>query len=155
MSGRNKCVVHPCRDTYNSSRDKENGVTLFSVPKNFVEKWKEVIPYLNKSSYVCSRHFDAEEIEKGKEICNVFHPFVRWKLKTGSYPKYMLLPSDYLQELVRKRTTRESDQATTLVPQKRRALMDLSICGKQENVMMPKVAVISKSSPPLAQVQEN
>lgn len=29
--------------------------------------------------------------------------------------------------------------------------MDLPICGKQENVMMPKVAVISKSSPPLAQ----
>ncbi|KAK4003946.1 hypothetical protein OUZ56_005691 [Daphnia magna] len=76
---------------------------------------------------------------------------MEWKLKTGSYPKYMLLPSDYHQELVRKRTTRESDQATTLVPQKRRALMDLSICGKQENVMMPKVAVISKSSPPLAQ----
>ncbi|KAI9553651.1 hypothetical protein GHT06_021577 [Daphnia sinensis] len=139
---------YPCRDTYNSSRDKENGVTLFSVPKNFVKKWKEVIPHLNKSSYFCSLHFDAEEIEKGNEILKVFYPYVRWKLKLSSYPKYVLLMhSDYTQELVRKRTTRESDQATTLVPQKRRVLMDLPICSKQKNIMMPKVAAISKSSP--------
>lgn len=40
----------------------------FSVPQNFVDKWKDAIPYFNKSSYVFSRHFDESHIEKGKEI---------------------------------------------------------------------------------------
>ncbi len=55
------------------------------------------------SSHVCSRHFDESDIEKGKDILNVFHPFVRWQLKPGSYPKRILLDSDYPQELIRKR----------------------------------------------------
>lgn len=55
--------------------DKENGITLFCVPTHFVEKWKDAIPFLNKSSHVCSRPFDESDIEKGKEILNVFTYF--------------------------------------------------------------------------------
>jgi hypothetical protein len=98
------------RVIHEKSSDKENGITLFGVPKNFVEKWKDAIPYLNKSSHVCSCHLDESDIEKGKEILNVFYPFSRWQLKPGSFPKRMLLDSDYPPELIRKRAG-ESDQS--------------------------------------------
>ena len=38
-----KCIVHQCRVIHEKSSDKENGITLFGVPKNFVEKWKDAI----------------------------------------------------------------------------------------------------------------
>ena len=63
-----KCIGRQCRVIHEKSSDKENGITLFGVPKNFVEKWKDAITYLKKSSHVCSRHFDESVIEKGKEI---------------------------------------------------------------------------------------
>ncbi|KZS10434.1 Uncharacterized protein APZ42_025101 [Daphnia magna] len=115
---RNKCIVRQCRVTHEKSSDKENGITFFGVPKNFVEKWKDAILYLNKSSHVCSRHFDESNIEKGKEILNVFYPFSRWQLKPGSYPKRMLLDSDYPQELIRKRAGGSDQLAKVCVKKK-------------------------------------
>ena len=41
-----KCIVCQCRVIHEKSSDKENGITLFGVPKNIVEKWKDAIPYL-------------------------------------------------------------------------------------------------------------
>ncbi|XP_045030417.1 uncharacterized protein LOC123472614 [Daphnia magna] len=132
---RNKCIVRQCRVTHEKSSDKENGITFFGVPKNFVEKWKDAIPYLNKSSHVCSRHFDESNIEKGKEILNVFYPFSRWQLKPGSYPKRMLLDSDYPQELIRKRAGGSDQLAKKFVLKKRKVLTDLvQNPGKQSNV---------------------
>jgi hypothetical protein len=95
--------------------DKENGITLFCVPTNFVEKWKDAIPFFNKSSHVCSHPFDESDIEKGKEILNVFYPFSRWQLKPGSYPKRMILDSVYPQELIRKRAGGNDQLAKKLV----------------------------------------
>jgi hypothetical protein len=130
-----KCVVRQCRDAHENSSDKENGITLFGVPKNFVDKWKDAIPYLSKSSHVCSRHFDESDIEKGKEILNVFHPFVRWQLKPGSYPKRMLLDSDYPQELKRKRAGGSDQLTKKLSTKKRKVLTDLvQNTGKQGNL---------------------
>ena len=112
---RNKCIVCQCRVKHEKSSDKENGITLFVVPKNNVEKQKDAIPFLNKSSHVFSRHFDESDIEKGKEILNVFYPFSRWQLKPGSYPKRMILDSVYPQELIRKRAGGNDQLAKKLV----------------------------------------
>ena len=103
--------------------------------QNFVEKWKDAIPYLNKSSHVCSRHFDESDIEKGKEILNVFHPFSRWQLKPGSFPKRMLLDCDYPPELIRKRTGESDQSAKKFVSKKWKVLTDLvQNPGIQSNV---------------------
>ncbi|XP_046456092.1 uncharacterized protein LOC124203465 [Daphnia pulex] len=42
------------------------------------------------SSRLCWRHFDEDDIIKGKFILGQFHPQQRWRLKDGAAPKHLL-----------------------------------------------------------------
>ena len=60
----NKCKVPSCR----LANDK---VSLFSVPKNeeLREKWANILGCeLNKSSFVCEKHFDSSDLKDGANI---------------------------------------------------------------------------------------
>lgn len=57
-----KCSVISC-----SSLKKNPSTTLFKVPKNSLEAWKEVIYRVNggdkrKVTFVCSEHFTSEDL---------------------------------------------------------------------------------------------
>lgn len=53
-------------------------------------EWKKAIskPGLKIGSPICGRHFDVDDIVKGREIGGIFHPFKVWKLKDLAVPKY-------------------------------------------------------------------
>ncbi|KAK4013092.1 hypothetical protein OUZ56_025332 [Daphnia magna] len=57
--------------------------------KRYLE-WKKVIPKPGlKIGYpICGRHFDVDDIVKGREIGETFQPFEIWKLKDLAVPKY-------------------------------------------------------------------
>ncbi len=64
----------------------------FKVPLSKIAEWQSVIlrPGLKSSSRLCDRHFDEEDIVKGKTIQNVFYPNSIWKLKPDAIPKHFL-----------------------------------------------------------------
>ncbi|EFX76698.1 hypothetical protein DAPPUDRAFT_106812 [Daphnia pulex] len=65
---------------------------------------KEVVVYIVFNfglieAIVCGRHFDADDIIKGREIGGIFQPFKHWKLKDLAVPKQFLCkPVDPLAE---------------------------------------------------------
>ena len=65
---------------------------LFQVPVRKVDEWQSVItkPGLKSTSKLCHRHFDDEDILKGRTIQNVFYPHSKWMLKKEAKPKYFL-----------------------------------------------------------------
>ncbi len=91
------CNVSGCREMYaKETNTKENGVTVFQVPKLSLETWQEVMPTskLTKTSRICSRHFDENDVLKGvTDSLNVFHPYKKWKLRPGAFPKHFLVPT--------------------------------------------------------------
>ena len=91
MPGR-RCHVSGCREINAEENVKENGITFFKVPNSALSKWQAVMPTSNLTnmSRICSRHFDEEDIVKGREILNVFFPYKRWNLRTGALPKHFL-----------------------------------------------------------------
>jgi hypothetical protein len=62
-----RCAVPGCKTTYYKWTLKENGVTLFAVPKTSLSKWQELIPWSNltSTSRICSRHFDESDFKSG------------------------------------------------------------------------------------------
>ena len=85
------CDVSGCREMYSKEiNTKENGITVFQVPKLSLERWQEVMPTskLTKTSRICSRHFDDNDVLKGvTDSLNVFYPYKNWKLKTWCSPQ--------------------------------------------------------------------
>ena len=77
--------------------DKENaGETFgrFDVTEKRLYDWQNVIlkPGLKigRTTAICGRHFDVDDIIKGKEIGGQFFPYKRWRLKDGAVPKHLL-----------------------------------------------------------------
>ncbi len=92
MGAGGRCAVVGCRVKIGGENTKENGISLFKVPKASLDEWKLLIPSssLESNSRVCSRHFDEADILKGRTIGNTFFSFKRWQLKTGARPKHLL-----------------------------------------------------------------
>ncbi|XP_046448398.1 uncharacterized protein LOC124207574 [Daphnia pulex] len=88
-----RCAVPGCKTTYYKGNQKENEVTLFTIPKTSLSKWQELIPCSNltSTSLICYRHFDESDFKSGIEIFNVFHPFQRRHLNAGAIPKHFLI----------------------------------------------------------------
>ena len=75
------------------SSDQENEKNhFFHATELNIENWQTVVtkPGLNKSSRLCNRHFDQDDIVKGKTIQGVFYPAQFWRLKPGTIPKHFL-----------------------------------------------------------------
>ena len=91
----NRCGVIGCRAINSKGNFKENGVTFFKVPKSSLSKWQELTPSSNltSKSLMCSRHFDENDVLKGVQMSDGFHPYLRWKLRSGALPRHFLLPS--------------------------------------------------------------
>jgi len=82
------CFISGCT----TGIDAESGpATFFHPPKESFEKWREVISKegFGLSSRLCWRHFDEEDISKGKLIGDKFYPR-RWRLKKDVNPKHFL-----------------------------------------------------------------
>ena len=62
-----------CSSSESTGKDNEKQ-GLFSVPYGKVLQWQSVIvrPGLKANSRLCGRHFDENDIIKGKTILNVF-----------------------------------------------------------------------------------
>ncbi|EFX68545.1 hypothetical protein DAPPUDRAFT_330009 [Daphnia pulex] len=119
--------------------DEENhvghGFGRFEVNKKRLSEWEKLIPKpgLKIGSAICGRHFDADDIIKGREIGGVFHPFKKWTLKELAVPKHLLCePVDTLAE------SPNSSQAKKGGPKIRNPFADCN----QEN----RKALASKSS---------
>jgi|694.fasta_scaffold115419_2 hypothetical protein len=95
MAG-NRCHVSGCKVRNSKDVSKENGVTFFKIPKNSLSIWQELMPEseITQSSKICSRHFDVNDVVKGVNISNVFHPYQRWKLRKGALPTLNLVPGN-------------------------------------------------------------
>ena len=90
---RNTCNIYRCREKNGQGNSKENGISFFHVPKESLSLWQELTPAskLTSKSYVCSRHFDENEIVKGVHMSDGFHEYQRWKLAPGALPKHFLM----------------------------------------------------------------
>lgn len=65
----------------------------FLPPKKAIEKWRTVITKmgLKESSSICLRHFDEEDISKGRIIEGVYlNHYKRWRLREGAMPLHFL-----------------------------------------------------------------
>ena len=91
----NRCEIIGCRAINSKQNSKENGVTFFKIPKSSLTKWQELSPssQLISKSLVCTRHFDENDILKGVQMADGFHPYRRWLLRPGANPKHFLIPS--------------------------------------------------------------
>lgn len=78
-----------CDDKENSDNDKFG---RFLVTKERHSEWEKVIPKpgLKIGSQICARHFDIDDIIKGREIGGIFQPFKLWKLKSLAVPRHLL-----------------------------------------------------------------
>jgi hypothetical protein len=86
---RKRCAIKSCR----LREDKENEVIhYFAVPKSSLDLYQKTVSttLLSQSSLLCSRHFDDDDIVKGKTIQDKFYPNKIWKLKTGAILKNLL-----------------------------------------------------------------
>lgn len=89
VSSRNRCAIKSCR---RSNKENNDNIAYFTVPRLSMNAYQSCIPttVLSKASVLCSRHFDEDDIVKGKTIQDVFYPNVRWFLKKGAMPKHFL-----------------------------------------------------------------
>ena len=82
-----------------SKVDKDNArFGLFKVPPLKIAQWQSVIlrAGLKSSSKLCDRHFDEQDIVKGKTVQNVFYPYTKWRLNPDAIPKYFLQSSSII-----------------------------------------------------------
>jgi hypothetical protein len=72
--------------------DENHRFGTFEVNTKRLSEWEKLIPKpgLKVRSAICGRHFDADDIIKGREIGGIFQPFKHWKLKDHSVPKHFL-----------------------------------------------------------------
>ena len=91
----NRCDIIGCRAINSKQNSKENGVTFFKIPNSSLAKWQELSPSSNliSKSLVCTRHFDENDVLKGVQMADGFHPYRRWLLRPGALPRHFLLPS--------------------------------------------------------------
>ena len=82
---RKYCLI--CGIIYEKDNKK---VGLFSVPINKLTSWQTIIPKLEKSSRICSIHFDDSDINKGFRVGENFHDHARWRLFPNAQPKHFL-----------------------------------------------------------------
>jgi hypothetical protein len=84
-----------------TGKDKENGPAIFfRIPKHRLEEWRGILPKIGllDSSRLCWRHFDEDDIIKGKFILGKFHPQQVWRLRDGATPKHLL--GNYILQLL-------------------------------------------------------
>ena len=62
----NKCFINGCQT--NAERRKGIFSSCFRVPKGKLVEWQAIIPNkgMNHSSTICWRHFDNDDLIKGK-----------------------------------------------------------------------------------------
>lgn len=68
-----RCFIENCY----TGKDKENDLAIFfRIPKHRLEEWRGILPKMGllDSSRLCWRHFDEEDIIKGKSILGKFYP---------------------------------------------------------------------------------
>ncbi|XP_046459741.1 uncharacterized protein LOC124206121 isoform X3 [Daphnia pulex] len=65
---------------------------FFAVNKKRLSEWEKLIPKpgLKIGSPICGRHFDIDDIIKGREIGGIFFSFKKWSLKDLAVPKHLL-----------------------------------------------------------------
>jgi hypothetical protein len=85
--GRKFCSI--CGDFY----EDDEKISTFSVRKEWLELTQ--IKALNKSltaptARICSRHFEDEDILKGRIIQDKFYPYLKWTLVKHAIPKLLL-----------------------------------------------------------------
>lgn len=83
------CFVDGCQ----TGTTKENGpAAFFHPPKEDFEMWKDIFlaKKLVPNSRVCWKHFNEEDVVKGKMMGEQFVPQKRWRLKKGAKPKLLL-----------------------------------------------------------------
>lgn len=74
-----------------SINEQENRkIGIFSIPKDKLALWQEILPGLKNNSKLCESHFDQEDIVKGVQVGQHFHPSERWRLKSSAVPKHLL-----------------------------------------------------------------
>lgn len=92
-----RCFVPNCDSGFPGCTYNEK-VTMFSTPKddNLFKLWDQSIPRqdtkLKPSSKVCSRHFEDEDILKGRWIKgkdgqDLFYPWNNFSLKENAVPR--------------------------------------------------------------------
>lgn len=93
----NRCFVPNCKTGYPSNKPAST-LSLFAPPKDkaLFKQWEQYIPRkdikLKPSSRVCSRHFEEDDvikgrIIKGKDGKEIFHAWKNWTLKEGAIPR--------------------------------------------------------------------
>ena len=91
---RNRCILKSCRQ-----RGQENeSHHIFSLNEASVKVLQNSFPQMSisSSSKLCSRHFDDNDIVKGKTIQNQFYPHKLWTLKAVAIPKHYLIAGKLL-----------------------------------------------------------
>ncbi|KAI9558412.1 hypothetical protein GHT06_015194 [Daphnia sinensis] len=87
----NRCFVPNCKTGYPSNKPAST-LSLFAPPKDkaLFKQWEQYIPRkdtkLKPSSRVCSRHFEEDDVIKGRMIKGkdgkeIFHAWKNWTLK--------------------------------------------------------------------------
>ncbi|KAK4009432.1 hypothetical protein OUZ56_018545 [Daphnia magna] len=93
----NRCFVPNCKTGYPSNKPAST-LSLFAPPKDkaLFKQWEQYIPRkdikLKPSSRVCSRHFEEDDVIKGRMIKGkdgkeIFHAWKNWTLKEGAIPR--------------------------------------------------------------------
>ena len=84
------CFICGCVE--DDENDVGHGYGRFIVNKKRLSEWEKLIPKpgLKIGSAICGRHFDIDDIIKGREIGGVFQPFKKWSLKELAIPKHLL-----------------------------------------------------------------
>ncbi|XP_045030894.1 uncharacterized protein LOC116926873 [Daphnia magna] len=84
-----RCFIENCY----TGKDKENRPAIFfRIPKHRLEELRGILPKMGllDSSRLSWRHFDEEDIIKGKFILGKFYPQQLWRLRDGATPKHLL-----------------------------------------------------------------
>ena len=78
---------------------KENQrVGIFSVTKTNYAAWKNVIPELKPTSFLCDAHFTEKDIVKGYYIGQDYIPAEKWRLTRSAIPNNCL--GNYIQSFL-------------------------------------------------------
>ena len=81
---------------------KENStVFIFKVTEKNLEEWQKMIlkKWLKVGSLLCERHFDDQDIIKGKIILDGFYPFTQRRQSETAVPKHLLGNGIYCNQL--------------------------------------------------------
>jgi hypothetical protein len=86
-----KRVAH-CFICGSNEDDENHRFGTFEVNTKRLSEWEKLIPKpgLKIRSAICGRHFDVDDIIKGRDVGGIFQPFKIWKLKDHAVPKHLL-----------------------------------------------------------------